>query len=1465
MDITKPVFYLQDSIASNGSVTDQSSSARAVKATSIVGVQDVDFGSCFEFSGSSSFEVSGFACPSSFSMAVWVKRKALPNLQQHILLEFDALKNQLSLKDLRLAINDLATVDVIRADVWVHVAFTYNATTKKSVLYVNGVQVVSKSDVTFAAGTALRIGKGASAASYPFQGRMAHILIYDGALSDAEVVLVKDATRKSMRPALLLQQTNQLDVKLVPDDSGNGRNATATSMTAATDSAMGTCFDLKNGGTLTYNGMKCPAAFTLSALVRWTGVSTATGTTPLIEFGAAAPKLSLANFKPTLSNGVASTSAIANNTWQHLAVTYNPITQKSVLYVEGKEVASKIGAVATTGTSLRIGGKSATADISFPGVVASIAVQEGALSANDLDAVRTYRYVKPRLSLPLGNSNSDISGSGNAVTCTGAASVTDANFGTAYQFDGIDDKIDVSALECTGSFTFAMYICPDTTSGTVEMPLMTFGTTKAQFGMYGANLRLLDGAVADSSLKPNVWHHVAVTYDATSKQVVLFVNGAPIKSGTFSGASMGGKGLAIGYFGGAWFKGRMRQVMMYDKALLAAQVMQLFAETRPVVAQSASASARPVAGLLKMDLVNRDDEPVLYILPNGEQQISLSIENTSAGDITLGSSGLSVGKECFHFQFQFRQGVLDSTFRDDLKAGKGTSFDTLKQLGWAVYVEDLGTGGDLISLLWKGTTVTPKAGDPPYLLNGIIGAGKRVLLPLANVRVKSGAGSRTSRVSLTYDNLQLANKTKLERGTRIELLCILSQEQNLASANMATLVNGLRKRQLAIDANMPLEIKVIGGILNDGGANTLQATIKNTFRSNGAAAAINLGSGSTADTAPKFYLSMSELFDAVDGSSTDNFTNVAATVSSSANRGWKIETVSTEKRWRLTPPSGNVFEKDEVLTITFSGLKTNERSGPIYLVVAYDDILSYGEGEYYVPVDVAPLVLSRLNGRDTVVIRHGDNVDVAPGNEALFVESSEGNVARFYGGGGVKIEGAIGATNALSIVGKTNLSLAEFRGAPYATTSADEYSYSMVEQSNSLAWGFSRFSNWSSPKVSKITVATTTTTTITPTNYTMTDYPLLSVEQNGSASAVKITGSTNAETKELSSTTSTSTKKTTTTTSTGSTSTVVSTSQSGPSKSFTKFDCPLLSVEQNGTASIASFKGTGGVRIEGAGSGNNGLKIKGTTDSALIYADQDGTGYAAYFQGGSGVRIDYVDTSKNALSISGGRGVKIDSPTESAYGLEITTTNTAAGLYVNQGGTGTSATFSGGSGVKIEGDLSLTGNVTTNLTVKGRIQDATGHVMPVGAIIAYGGENPPAGWLLCNGQSISAATYADLRTALGGKDVVPDLRSRFILGKGQGTGLSNRSMHTTGGQEKVGLGVNEMPSHSHLARVSVSGNANQGWGATANSAYWSMKVTDRHEESQDFVDRWGFVGNSGSGAAHDNMPPYYVLTYIIKY
>ncbi len=139
--------------------------------------------------------------------------------------------------------------------------------------------------------------------------------------------------------------------------------------------------------------------------------------------------------------------------------------------------------------------------------------------------------------------------------------------------------------------------------------------------------------------------------------------------------------------------------------------------------------------------------------------------------------------------------------------------------------------------------------------------------------------------------------------------------------------------------------------------------------------------------------------------------------------------------------------------------------------------------------------------------------------------------------------------------------------------------------------------------------------------------------------------------------------------------------------------------------------------------------------------------------------------------------------------------------------------------------------------------------IPRGGIIMWGGwpVDVPFGWAICDGTNGT-----------------PDLRDRFVVGSG-----GKYAVGDTGGAESVTLSAAEMPSHLH--GVSLSGGTHShtslATGAGGSGAFYNAGPggsANNVSTSLATVSLSGNTGYTGSGAAHENRPPYYALCYIMR-
>lgn len=184
--------------------------------------------------------------------------------------------------------------------------------------------------------------------------------------------------------------------------------------------------------------------------------------------------------------------------------------------------------------------------------------------------------------------------------------------------------------------------------------------------------------------------------------------------------------------------------------------------------------------------------------------------------------------------------------------------------------------------------------------------------------------------------------------------------------------------------------------------------------------------------------------------------------------------------------------------------------------------------------------------------------------------------------------------------------------------------------------------------------------------------------------------------------------------------------------------------------------------------------------------------------------------------------------------------------------------------------------------------------IPPGALIPYAGSSAPSGWLLCDGSEVNRTTYASLFTTIGttygsgdGSSTfnLPDLRGRMPLGQDNMGGTSanivtNAQADALGGMEGAEthtLTTGEMPSHNHTgtgsgtlslgagAAGTTTGSGNSLAAAAASNIFINAAPHPAAVLQGSPVSTTLTITNSGSGNAHNNMPPYITLNYIIKY
>lgn len=185
-------------------------------------------------------------------------------------------------------------------------------------------------------------------------------------------------------------------------------------------------------------------------------------------------------------------------------------------------------------------------------------------------------------------------------------------------------------------------------------------------------------------------------------------------------------------------------------------------------------------------------------------------------------------------------------------------------------------------------------------------------------------------------------------------------------------------------------------------------------------------------------------------------------------------------------------------------------------------------------------------------------------------------------------------------------------------------------------------------------------------------------------------------------------------------------------------------------------------------------------------------------------------------------------------------------------------------------------------------QDGGG--VPPGAMMMWATGTAPDGWVIADGSS--TAGYPRLAALFGA--TLPDMRTRVPVGQGTGFALG-----ATGGSKEVTLTTAQMPGHTHSETRHTHGGGNHqhgmgnhthqttaannmtqqsGWQHTGGAGFpWvhsNSGSPDTGPPSNNTTTSAGITtdqnaaantGSTGGGDPHDNMPPYRVIHYIIKW
>ncbi len=211
--------------------------------------------------------------------------------------------------------------------------------------------------------------------------------------------------------------------------------------------------------------------------------------------------------------------------------------------------------------------------------------------------------------------------------------------------------------------------------------------------------------------------------------------------------------------------------------------------------------------------------------------------------------------------------------------------------------------------------------------------------------------------------------------------------------------------------------------------------------------------------------------------------------------------------------------------------------------------------------------------------------------------------------------------------------------------------------------------------------------------------------------------------------------------------------------------------------------------------------------------------------------------------------------------------------------------------VRIESVRQLAASVAETRREVAQVQPA-----PVGCVTMWAGMAVPEDYLLCNGQELKQSEWPELYETIGsqynsamahdgsaystrpGYFRVPDLRGRFVVGQ-HDSDDSYKKNGNAGGKKTVCLNASELPAHRHEVKdymfvprrgEGVTGQWTVDGEQMAAGTSIATGSTRRAKTAGDACDEVQWIKHKTESAAsdvvtgHENRPPYYTLTYIIR-
>jgi hypothetical protein len=378
------------------------------------------------------------------------------------------------------------------------------------------------------------------------------------------------------------------------------------------------------------------------------------------------------------NNNIASTSndVVATNTWQMITVTYDRNTGDAIIYhnAVSRATGNYLGSLPGNSKSVVFGKRNTSNAYYYNGYMDDIRFYNRALPAAEV--TRLYNLTRPKFKAATsqglvgywamdegqGTIAGDMSGKGNTGDIT-SATWTDGKRGKALSFDGTNAYVSIngsgsSMNNISSSFTLSTWVRfnslnADRTyiiekgspNGSNFYIWWDAGNSRWDYGFRNSQNTLWKDHFYANTPALNVWHHVMFVFNDSGNTADLYLNGALVRNDAETDSpDYGGANLILGddypLIANRRLNGQLDEVRIYNRALSATEVANLYTSSKKIFKVSASQNNKLTDGLIGMWSFNGPDISGTTVFDRSSQGNNGTLVNGPV--VTIGKVGQAI-------------------------------------------------------------------------------------------------------------------------------------------------------------------------------------------------------------------------------------------------------------------------------------------------------------------------------------------------------------------------------------------------------------------------------------------------------------------------------------------------------------------------------------------------------------------------------------------------------------------------------------------------------------------------------------------------------------------------------------------------------------------------------------------------------------------------------------------------------